>query len=285
MLGGGFHCHTRHMRYLPLLLLLAGISVLAETIHQGIVVKIADVDTLTLLVDSQQHKIRLSDIDTPKRKQPFGTRAKQALSELAFDKQVRVVEVTVDRYGRIVGRVYVGEIDVNRELVAEGLAWVYRKYSNDAELLRLEAEAKQKGLGLWADPNPIPPWEWRRGRRELGCGSRQSSMSSPGMGGARQSLSICAARASMATVAPLPPRLTTRALSCPPLRQSWVSCLSRCANLRCSSPCRQGALSRRFGKTFPNFRTSRSRRCSTSSTMEKSSKPSPQAKSASKVVA
>ena len=60
MLGGGFHCHTRHMRYLPLLLLLAGISVLAETIHQGKVVKIADGDTLTLLVDSEQLKIRHS---------------------------------------------------------------------------------------------------------------------------------------------------------------------------------------------------------------------------------
>ena len=81
MLGGGFHCHTRHMRYLPLLLLLAGISVSAETIHQGKVVKIADGDTLTLLVDSEQLKIRLSDIDTPERKQPFGTKAKQALSE------------------------------------------------------------------------------------------------------------------------------------------------------------------------------------------------------------
>jgi endonuclease YncB( thermonuclease family) len=76
-----------------------------------------------------------------------------------------VVEVTVDRYGRIVGRVYVDEIDVNRELVAEGFAWVYRKYSNDAELLELETQAREKRLELWADPNPIPPWEWRRGRR------------------------------------------------------------------------------------------------------------------------
>jgi endonuclease YncB( thermonuclease family) len=116
-------------------------------------------------VDSKQHRIRLSDIDTPERKQPFGTKAKEALSELAFGKQARVVEITVDRYGRIVGRVYVNGTDVNRELVAQGYAWVYRKYSNDAELLGLEAEAKQKGLGLWADPNPISPWEWRRGRR------------------------------------------------------------------------------------------------------------------------
>ena len=72
----------------------------------------------------------------------------------------------MDRYGRIVGRVYVDGIDVNQELVAQGYAWVYRKYSNDAELLRLEADAKQKGLGLWAEANPIPPWEWRQGRRE-----------------------------------------------------------------------------------------------------------------------
>ena len=76
------------------------------------------------------------------------------------------MEVTVDRYGRIVGRVYVDGLDVNAVLVRGGYAWVYRKYSDDAELLRLEAEAKQKSLGLWADPNPIPPWDWRRGRRE-----------------------------------------------------------------------------------------------------------------------
>jgi endonuclease YncB( thermonuclease family) len=111
------------------------------------------------LVDSKQYKIRLPDIDTPERKQPFGTQANQALSELAFGKQARAVEVTVDRYGRIVGRVYVDGVDVNRELVAQGYAWVYRKYSDDAELLELEAQAKQKKLGLWAEPDPIPPWE------------------------------------------------------------------------------------------------------------------------------
>ena len=123
------------MHYLVSLLLLAASLVSAETIHQGKVVKIADGDTLTLLVDSKQLKIRLSDIDTPEKKQPFGTRAKQALSDLAFGKQARVVEVTVDRYGRIVGRVYIENIDVNRELVAQGFAWVYRKYSKDAEVL------------------------------------------------------------------------------------------------------------------------------------------------------
>ena len=107
----------------------------------------------------------LTDIDTPERQQPFGTKAKQTLSDLAFGKHASVIEITKDRYGRIVGRIYVDSTDVNRELVAQGFAWVYRKYSNDAELLELEAQAMEKGLGLWADPNPIPPWEWRRGRR------------------------------------------------------------------------------------------------------------------------
>ena len=166
------------MRYLPLLLLLVLpvqahvlldeedlFPATAETVYHGKVIKIADGDALTLLVDNPQLKIRLSEIDTPEQKQPFGARAKQALSELAFGKQARVVEVFKDRYGRIVGRVYVDGLDINSVLVRGGYAWVY-KYSDDAELLELKAQAKEQGLGLWADPNPIPPWEWRRGRRE-----------------------------------------------------------------------------------------------------------------------
>ena len=165
--GASLECDNSPMRATLLqLLLLLPLSLFADTTHEGKVIKIADGDTLTILVERQQQKIRLSDIDTPERKQPFNIKAKQALSDLAFGKQARVVEVTVDRYGRIVGRIYIAGIDVNRELVVRGYAWVYRKYSNDAELLRLEAEAKQKKLGLWADPDPLPPWEWRRGRRE-----------------------------------------------------------------------------------------------------------------------
>jgi endonuclease YncB( thermonuclease family) len=75
----------------------------SASVYHGKVVRIVDGDTLTLIVDSKQHKIRLSDIDTPERKQPFGTWAKQALSELAFGKQARVVEVTIDRYGGLWG--------------------------------------------------------------------------------------------------------------------------------------------------------------------------------------
>lgn len=131
----------------------------------GRVVKIADGDTLTILVGEKQEKIRLSDIDTPERKQPYGTRAKQALAELTFGKLIIVLTTKRDRYGRLIGHITVDGLDVNAELVRLGFAWVYRRYSNDPELLRLEAVARTERLGLWADSNPIPPWEWRRGRR------------------------------------------------------------------------------------------------------------------------
>jgi endonuclease YncB( thermonuclease family) len=74
--------------------------------------------------------------------------------------------MAAQRFERVVGEVYVDGLDVNREVVAQGYAWGFRRYPDDPELLALEAEAREKGLGLWADPNPIPPWEWLKGRRE-----------------------------------------------------------------------------------------------------------------------
>ena len=149
---------------LPLLLLFT-LSTQAETL-EGKVVKIADGDTLTILTSTnQQVKVRLAGIDTPERKQPFGNRAKQALSSLAFQKQALVEIETKDRYGRTVGVVFVDGLNVNHELVKQGIAWVYRKYTSDKRLYALESEAKQSKRGLWLQENPIPPWVWRRGRR------------------------------------------------------------------------------------------------------------------------
>jgi len=128
----------------------------------GKVVSVADGDTLTVLVNVQQFKIRLAEIDTPERRQPWVNRAKQALANKVFGEAVRVEVVTTDRYGRAVGRMYLGNRDTNRELVAEGHAWVYRKYNQDKSLLDDEQVARDAGLGLWSQPNPVPPWEWRR---------------------------------------------------------------------------------------------------------------------------
>ena len=121
-------------------------------------------NTLRILYRDGQLKVRLAEIDTPERKQPWGTRAKQALSDKVFGKVVGVVEIDRDRYGRIVGRIYLDDRDINREMVAEGHAWVYRKYMRDKTLLGDEAEASNAELGLWSLPEAqtLSPWEWRR---------------------------------------------------------------------------------------------------------------------------
>jgi endonuclease YncB( thermonuclease family) len=128
----------------------------------GKVVKVADGDTITVLRDSEQIKIRLAGIDAPEKAQPFGNVAKQSMSEMLFGKEVRVIEQGPDRYGRTIGRVYQGDVDVSAEQIKQGMAWVYRKYTKKAALYQLEDEAKQQRLGLWADAEPTPPWVWRR---------------------------------------------------------------------------------------------------------------------------
>ena len=153
----------------PLLLILSLIAhpALAAELR-GRVVAIADGDTLTLLTpEKRQMKVRLAEIDTPERRQPYGTRARQALADMAFRKEARVVVVDTDRYGRTVGRVWVGETDVNAALVRQGAAWVYRQYAHDPVLPVLEQAARDGRRGLWALPEAerVPPWEWRRQRR------------------------------------------------------------------------------------------------------------------------
>ena len=121
--------------------------------------------------------MRLGEIDTPESRQPYGQRAKQALSDLVFNQQARVVVQDTDRYGRTVGRVYVGSLDVNAEMIRQGAAWVYRQYLKDQSLLALEAEAKTAKRGLWGLPEAerCPPWDWRKGS----CPTTSTSPASP----------------------------------------------------------------------------------------------------------
>jgi endonuclease YncB( thermonuclease family) len=128
------------------------------------VIGVSDGDTLTVLTaEKRQVKVRLHGIDAPETGQDFGTRAKQAASELAFGKQVTVREVDRDRYGRTVAEVILPDgRSLNREMVRGGMAWWHRTYAPaDRELASLEAEAKATKRGLWAQPGAIPPWEWR----------------------------------------------------------------------------------------------------------------------------
>ena len=129
----------------------------------GKVVAIADGDTVTVLYENQQHKIRLSGIDAPESHQAFGDKAKKALADKVFGKEVRVEWSEEDRYKRILGELYLGERRISEEMIAEGLAWHYKQYSKDQNLAKAELAAKQAKKGLWADANPTPPWDFRKG--------------------------------------------------------------------------------------------------------------------------
>jgi endonuclease YncB( thermonuclease family) len=144
---------------------------LADTLD-GRVVGVTDGDTITVLDgQSVEHKIRLMGIDAPEKAQPFGQHAKQSLSDLVFGRTVAVDWQKLDRYGRIVGKVLVGGLDANLEQVRRGLAWHYKKYASEQDAIdrasysQTEIEAQNGQRGLWADPMPVPPWDWRKNRR------------------------------------------------------------------------------------------------------------------------
>lgn len=130
------------------------------------VVGVHDGDTITVLQGTTQHKIRLSEVDAPELGQPFGASAKQSLSEMVAGRDVRIVWRSRDRYGRILGDVYRDDRWINHELVEGGMAWQYVRYDRSASLRIAEHFARDNAYGLWADRDPIPPWEWRRTERD-----------------------------------------------------------------------------------------------------------------------
>ena len=136
----------------------------AETTVEARVVGVTDGDTVKVLIgEKQQWKVRLAEIDAPEKRQPWGKRAKQALASKIFGRNVRIVVTGKDRYGRHIGKIYLGSRDINREMVREGHAWVYRKYMKDQSLLRDEERARQSLQGLWSLQKSLqePPWDWR----------------------------------------------------------------------------------------------------------------------------
>lgn len=128
-----------------------------------------DGDTLTVLIEGRQVRVRLLDIDAPELGQPFGTRSKQSLSELCFGKRAELDVRSHDRYGRTLAHVHCAGRDANAEQVRRGYAWAYVRYAPpESPLHALEREARMARRGLWGDPDPTPPWDWRRnGRHSL----------------------------------------------------------------------------------------------------------------------
>ena len=136
---------------------------------EGLVVGVSDGDTITVL-DQQKNtfKIRLLGIDAPEKQQAFGEKSKQSLHDLVHSKQVRIEYDKEDKYGRIVGKVTVDDVDVCLQQLVLGMAWHYKKYQNEQSVsdraLYSETELKSKSLklGLWTDDTPMPPWEFRK---------------------------------------------------------------------------------------------------------------------------
>jgi micrococcal nuclease len=153
------------MRSLLALILLSIASSACGADFSARVVGISDGDTITVLRDRTGVRVRLHGIDAPETGQDFGSRAKQAASEMAFGQTVTVRPRDTDRHGRVVADVILPDgCSMNREMVATGMAWWDRRYAPaDQELARLEAEAWAARRGLWSQPHRIPPWQWRKG--------------------------------------------------------------------------------------------------------------------------
>ena len=143
------------------------------------VVGVSDGDTVTLLMQGDagpsQVRTRLTEIDAPERRQPWGARSRQALANKLFGQQVLVASSGKDRYGRLLARLRIGNRDINREMVRDGHAWVYRRYATE-NWLPDETAARNAGRGLWSlhGSQRMPPWEWRQRQRQAKAAQRST---------------------------------------------------------------------------------------------------------------
>lgn len=142
---------------------LASAASYAETRFQGKAVRVLDGDTIEVLADGNRNvRVRLANIDAPEKTQPFGQKSKEHLIDLVAGKTVEVIDLGGDQYGRRIGRVLVNGQEANVEQVRTGLAWVYTRYNHDEQLPSVQGAARSQRMGLWVDPSPQAPWDFRR---------------------------------------------------------------------------------------------------------------------------
>jgi micrococcal nuclease len=144
-----------------------------EAIVSARIVGITDGDTVkALAAGNELLRVRLSWIDAPEKSQAFGQRSKQHLSDLVFGREVELLAHGLDRYGRTLAVIFVNSIDASLEQVRSGMAWVYDRYiiqagaDIQASYRQAEAEAWEQQRGLWSEPDPIAPWEYRRAAKQ-----------------------------------------------------------------------------------------------------------------------
>lgn len=143
--------------------LLVFAQVLFSQTFKGKVIGVKDGDTVVLLIDGKPQTVRLAHIDTPEKNQPFGYKAKQFVSDFCFGKEVEaVIAGKPDRNGRWIAEIFYRNQNLNKELLRNGLAWHFKRYSRNSNYAQLEIDARKKKIGLWQDKNPVQPWNWRK---------------------------------------------------------------------------------------------------------------------------
>nr|WP_261789213.1 thermonuclease family protein [Thauera aminoaromatica] len=154
------------------ILFVAGVQTSSADELTGRIISVADGDTVTLLdANLRQHKIRLSGIDAPERRQPFGNRSRLHLGALVFGRQVTAYCPKTDRYKRAVCRLEVDGVDANLAQLEAGMAWHYKAYTREQSpadrwrYAKAEDRARDERQGLWADRAPVAPWDFRKARK------------------------------------------------------------------------------------------------------------------------
>lgn len=155
-----------------IVLTLALLSFAAQADFTGTVIKVSDGDTIKVM-DSQLdlHTVRMTGIDAPEKNQDYGMASRDNLKSMILQKSVTVETDKTDRYGRELGKVLLGDTDINLAQIKAGLAWHYKKYERDqttgdrVNYSAAEKEARAFNYGLWRSANPIPPWDFRKGMR------------------------------------------------------------------------------------------------------------------------
>ncbi len=136
---------------------------IALSLDTALVIKVSDADTITLQKDSEKIKVRLYGVDAPEKKQPHGQASLDSLKYLIYQKEIPFQPISKDRYKRTIARIYLDSVDMNAWLVENGLAWYYYQYAKkDSDLKMLQDSARAHALGLWAEDDPEPPWEYRQ---------------------------------------------------------------------------------------------------------------------------
>jgi endonuclease YncB( thermonuclease family) len=135
--------------------------------YEGKVIKVTDGDSINILYEGKPLRIRLAEIDAPERNQPFGRKSREALADIVAGAIVLIEQVDIDRWDRVVGQVYLGNLWVNGAMVRGGFAYVYPKYATTDRLYDYEAEAQKSNAGIWKLPESerIKPWEWRKRKK------------------------------------------------------------------------------------------------------------------------